>query len=96
MARITERQVPMKPVAACRRGTLQSIADFHPTPLLINEPRWSLVGIMMLDTITTYDFNLLSSRVVQGPLPRKGSYKIWARSRIERTHLPGTARAISE
>ena len=31
VARITERQVPLKPVAACRRGTLQSIADLHPT-----------------------------------------------------------------
>ena len=49
-----------------------------------------------LCSISTDNFNLESSRVVQGPLSRKGSYKSWARSLTEWTRLPGTPRAMTD
>ena len=39
-----ECQVSLKSVAACRNRLLQSIADLHPSQLLINRPRLLSLG----------------------------------------------------
>ena len=49
-----------------------------------------------LCSIATYNFNLESSRVVQGPLSQKGLYKSWAWSLTEQMRLPGTLHAMMD